>query len=365
MNLAAFQELFDLPYLSHPVDKYINNAYIQDLSNKKRIKFKDAFGLGDLRFITVKGSPRTLIGSSAAVQRNDDKTGQLFLASYNTAMDNPSKWFPKKGWRASSGDDIMYKGIYKPKSIFKSPKNIGNENPKINTCIYAGSCKGPCLRNTGNMQLDTSGRSRYLKTWFFYTEPLAFLRKLILEIISNSSSCYNKRQKYYLRLNGMSDIEWERFIYMDSLVKNTKGLYGFYDYTKYPISQRIGMAHKISGGVPFPQKYKLIYSWDEKQVAPKRAFEWMKWGASISVVYPFSKKEEVRSLLKKNRFLIVGDEDDNRFKDKPNCIVLLKNKGDLKENEKTANMNSQKGLITPMPVLHKLISAVKNIRKSR
>ena len=91
----------------------------------------------------------------------------------------------------------------------------------------------------------------------------------------------------------------------------------------------------------------------------------MKWGASISVVYPFSKKEEVRKMIKKNRFLITGDEDDNRFKDRPNCIVLLKNKGDLKETEQTANMNSQNHLITPMPVLNKLISAVKNIRKSK
>ena len=365
MNLLNFQELFDLPYGNHKVDKYINFQYISFLTNKRRIKFKDAYKLGDLRFLTVKGNPRTLIGSSAAVQRNDDKTGQLFLASYNTAMDNPSIWFPRKGWRASSGDDRMYKGIFKPKTTFKSPKNIGNDNPKINTCIHAGLCKGPCLRNTGNMQLDTSGRSRYVKTWFFYTEPLAFLRKLILEIISNSSSCYNNKKKYYLRLNGMSDIEWERFIYIDSLVKSTKGLYGFYDYTKYPIAQRIGMAHKVAGGLPFPKKYKLIYSWDEKKVAPKRAFEWMKWGASISVVYPFSKKEEVRKMIKKNRFLITGDEDDNRFKDRPNCIVLLKNKGDLKETEQTANMTSQNHLITPMPVLNKLISAVKNIRKSK
>ena len=196
MNINTFQELFDKPYGSLPtIDPYINFEYIKFLALKKRLKYKDAYRIGDMRFLTVKGNPRTLIGSSAAVQRNKDLTGQLFLCSSDSAMASPYSVMPKKGWRASSGDDTMYKGIYKPKSLFKSPKNIGNDNPRINTCIYSGLCKGPCLRMTGNMQLPTSGRSRYLKTWFFYTEPLAFMRKLISEIQSNAAKCNREKKR--------------------------------------------------------------------------------------------------------------------------------------------------------------------------
>jgi len=366
MNIYTFQELFDKPYGALPhLDQFINNQYIQYLSSQKRIKYKDAYNIGDMRFLTVKGTPRTLLGSSAAVQRNKDLTGQLFLCSSDSAMESPYSVMPKKGWRASSADSTVYKGIHKPKSDFRSPQNIGNDNPKINTCIYSGLCKGPCLRMTGNMQLPTSGRSRYLKTWFFYTEPLAFMRKLVSEIQDNAAKCHRDKRKYYLRLNGMSDIEWERFIYMDLLVQKTKGLNGFYDYTKYPIAQRVGIAPKIPGGVAFPQKYKIIYSWDEKKTAPKRALEWLKSGASLSVVYPYSQKEQIQALRKKFKFLIVGDEDDNRFKDKPNSIVLLKNKGDLKETQTTATQTKQDHLITPMPVLKNLIMSVQNFRKHK
>ena len=366
MNLQKFQELFNKKYSEIPsLDKYINIQYIEYLTKGKRIKFQDAYKIGDLRFITVKGNSRTLIGSSAAVQRNKDLTGQLFLCSADTAMDSPYKVMPKKGWRASSADNTMYKGIYKPKSSFTSPPNVGNPNPRINNCIHSGMCKGPCLRSTGNMQLPTSGRARYLKTWFFYTEPLAFLRKIISETIENAARCHQNKKKYYLRLNGMSDIEWERFIYIDALVKDTKGLNGFYDYTKYPIKQRVNMAPKIPGGVQFPAKYKIIFSWDEKKTAVKRALEWLQYGAGLSVVYPYSKKEEVYALKKKFKFLVIGDEDDNRFKDKPNSIVLLKNKGDLKEEEQTASQTSQDSLITPFPVLKNLIMSVSSFRKNK
>ena len=126
MNIYTFQELFDKPYGALPhLDQFINNQYITYLSSKKRIKYKDAYKIGDMRFLTVKGKPRTLIGSSAAVQRNKDLTGQLFLCSADSAMESPYSVMPRKGWRASSADATMYKGIYKPKSEFKSRKTLG------------------------------------------------------------------------------------------------------------------------------------------------------------------------------------------------------------------------------------------------
>ena len=80
------------------------------------------------------------------------------------------------------------------------------------------------------------------------------MRKLISEIQANAAKCHREKKKYYLRLNGMSDIEWERFIYMDLLVQKTKALTGFYDYTKYPISQRVGMSHKIPWWTTFSKE---------------------------------------------------------------------------------------------------------------
>jgi hypothetical protein len=360
MNISTLEKFLHTPYGQLSVDCYINNKYIEYLRKNKRIGFFDKFGLGDLRFLTVKGAVRSLIGSSVAVQRNKDRTGQLFLASDKQAMRNPEFVLPKKGWRASSSDDRMYKGIYKPKVKFRPPSNTGWKRFVINTCPYAGDCKEYCLRATGNIQMKSSARSRYLKTWFFYTQPLAFLRIIVTEIISNAASANRERRGYYLRLNGMSDIEWERFLYIDALVKSTPGLRGFYDYTKHPKKNRIDMAQRIPGGLPFPAKYRLIFSWDEKKQTPKRAAEWLNYGGSLSVVYPYSAKELIQKIRKKNRsFIKFGDEDDNRFKDKPRSIIFLKNKGDLKET----NSKSQKSLITPIPIIMKMVESLQRAKR--
>ena len=360
MNIKTLEQFIHIPYGQLPIDCFINNQYIEHLKKNKRMGFFDKYGLGDLRFLTVKGAVRSLIGSSAAVNRNKDQTGQLFLSSDTQAMRDPEFVMPKKGWRASSGDDRKYRGIYKPRIKWKRPENKGWKKFKINTCPYAGTCKLTCLRATGNIQMKSSARARYLKTWFFFTQPLAFMRMIITEIMSNAASANRQRRGYYLRLNGMSDIEWERFIYMDELVKRTPGLRGFYDYTKHPKKNRIDMAARIPGGVPFPQKYRLIFSWDEKKATPKRASEWLNHGGSLSVVYPYSMKEQIKKLRSKYRkFVKIGDEDDNRFKDKPNSIIFLKNKGDLREG----SSNKQTGLITPLPVIQKMIDALSKVKR--
>ena len=361
MNISTLEDFLHKPYGSLSVDCYINNKYIEYLKKNKRIGFYDKFNLGDLRFVTVKGSVRSLIGSSVAVQRNKDDTGQMFLASEKQAMRDPEFVLPKKGWRASSADNRKYRGIYKPKIKWRRPENKGWKRFVINTCTSSGDCKNYCLRATGNIQMMSSTRSRYLKTWFFYTQPLAFLRLMVTEIISNAASANRQRKGYYLRLNGMSDIEWERFLYMDALVRRIAGLRGFYDYTKHPKKVRIDMARKIPGGVPFPAKYRLIFSWDEKKTTPKRASEWLNYGGSLSVVYPYSLRDEIAKLRKQYRKIVkIGDEDDNRFKDKPNSIIFLKNKGDLKE----ANMSSrsQNTLITPLPIIKKMLHSLQSKR---
>ena len=207
----------------------------------------------------------------------------------------------------------------------------------------------------------SSARSRYLKTWFFFTQPLAFLRLIVREIKSNAASANRNRRGYYLRLNGMSDIEWERFLYIDKLVGDTVGLRAFYDYTKHPKKNRIDQARKIPGGVPFPDKYRLIFSWDEKKQTPKRATEWMRYGSSISVVYPYSMAKQIQKFKRKHKFVKVGDEDDNRFKDKPRSIIFLKNKGDLKEREKPGK--KQTSLITPFHLIVKMVESMKGMKR--
>jgi hypothetical protein len=361
MNISTLEKFLHAPFGAVPEDKYINNRYIEHLKKGKRIGFFDKFGLGDLRFLTVKKMVRSLLGSSVAVQRNTDHTGQLFLASEQQAMRNPEYVMPKKGWRASSSDERKYRGIYKPRGKFQRPANTGWKRFKINTCPFAGGCKAYCLRATGNIQLLSSARSRYLKTWFFFTQPLAFLRLLVREIISHAASANRQRKGYYLRLNGMSDIEWERFLYMDNFVKDTAGLRGFYDYTKHPKKNRIDMAKRIPGGVPFPEKYKLIFSWDEKKQTPKRAGEWIRSGRSISVVYPYSLHSEIKRLKRQHKFIKIGDEDDNRFKDKAKSIIFLKNKGDLKEKKR--NADNQTTLITPIHLITKLVKTMKGLKR--
>ncbi len=122
------------------------------------------------------------------------------------------------------------------------------------------------------------------------------------------------RMRICVRLNGTSDIEWERvpLFGSQSVVDRYPDLQ-FYDYTKIP-------ARRV------PDNYHLTYSWNEQKRAAERSEDYFKLGVNTAVVFSTAKGEPLPERWRGRR-VIDGDEYDMRFLDPPGVYVGLRAKG--------------------------------------
>lgn len=200
-------------------------------------------------------------------------------------------------------------------------------------------CRAACLNTAGrggmakgNATFDANGhalpdnaiqRARIARTRFYFENRDAFMAQLVGEI----SAFVLKARKHNLipcvRLNGTSDIPWERiaFTMHGEKIANIIDLFGevqFYDYTKRPNRRNL------------PANYHLTFSLAEDNDGA--AIEANRNGMNIAVVFrnkalPSSFKLGVKYVPVHN-----GDESDLRFTDPQGVIVGLYAKGNAKRD---------------------------------
>jgi hypothetical protein len=127
-----------------------------------------------------------------------------------------------------------------------------------------------------------------------------------------------------VRLNGTSDLPWERFAVEGA--ENVFALFPnvtFYDYTKWPKRLR-----KVEGIA----NYSLTYSLSEKPEADAHAQEYLAAGYGVAVVFDTGKRETLPSAYLGAQ-VIDGDLTDLRFTDPKSVIVGLRAKGRAKRDE--------------------------------
>ena len=116
----------------------------------------------------------------------------------------------------------------------------------LQTCAFrTDGCEAACLNTAGRGRFDGIQRGRIAKTRFLAERPAPFLAILLAEI---RSAVKRHGGRALFRLNGTSDLRWERFAPFLFEVDGAE----FYDYTKYP--RRDGR----------PDNYKLMYSVSER-----------------------------------------------------------------------------------------------------
>ena len=256
--------------------------------------------------------PRPLLGSSEKTMKNDGTTAEVRVMYLSPASrsNNPywDEWMVFEAYPQDMDRLAKEKGMYPSridmsdfpnleqqyKAVRKQYKKAGYEfrlNPLVkntpmypssmksnpNTCPHAGACSALCLVDSGQMGTAIGAqRSGYYKTWYFYLYPLLFLRQIVLECFKESKRSKKFGMVFYARLNGTSDIAWERFIDMDKLVEyanqNGGDFGGFYDYTKYPIdTYQSGKTEKLGrrdaglwGPNGCPMSYDLTFSLSEQ-----------------------------------------------------------------------------------------------------
>lgn len=182
----------------------------------------------------------------------------------------------------------------------------------INLCSHASKgCAEACLFSSGMGGIYTTVQNaRIKKTEFFLRDRKSFLYQL-KEEIENAIRLNKDKFKVVFRLNGTSDIRFEKFKVFENNTKNIFEIFPdvqFYDYTK----------NHLRFNTELPNNYHLTFSRSETN--DKKAFEILSKGYNVAMVF-------TKTPMEYKGFKVVnGDETDLRYLDEKNVIVGLKYK---------------------------------------
>mgnify|MGYP003147245335 FL=1 len=176
----------------------------------------------------------------------------------------------------------------------------------LNLCPFATSCHRTCLTETGRMPFHEESRRR--RTLAFKAYPDQWIQVLIMEIQVLAFKASLLGKELWIRLNGTSDIAWEHLINMAWLVRDVRGLGGFFDYTRWAIDDRAASSD-----------YRLCYSYDEEnRGAFDNAAAYLRSGHAVAIVVS---PEDYKAYQYDSRF-IDGEKNDFRFLDFGKIVLL-------------------------------------------
>jgi hypothetical protein len=190
----------------------------------------------------------------------------------------------------------------------------------FNVCAHASpNCKAECLNTAGRGKMRRVQAARLRKTLLFFKQKNIWMAALTKQIAAIERKAKRQLMLLCIRLNGTSDLPWER-IKIDG--KNIMELYPhiqFYDYTKDVERMILFLNGK------FPPNYHLTFSRSEINDADVQLI--LNMGGNVAIL--FANKPDTYLGFK----VINGDESDLRFIDPKNVVVALKPKGKARKNK--------------------------------
>lgn len=190
-----------------------------------------------------------------------------------------------------------------------------NEAGMGNLCPNASAgCLASCLFTAGRGKMSNVRKARINKTLKFFKDKQGFIDNLIENITSLATKAAKEGKKICIRLNGTSDIPWERLGIYDKFPEIQ-----FYDYTKSPTRAKEWAQGKM------PANYHLTFSRSESNESD--AINVLEHGGNVAVVFSGGIPATWKGYT-----VIDGDLSDLRFNDPKGVVVALKAKGDGKKD---------------------------------
>ena len=232
----------------------------------------------------------------------------------------------------STGNPKTLKGMkqgYNTYILHLAPASLSGHN----TCPKATpGCISACLNTAGRGGMFKKGentntiqKARIRKTQLFYNNRDEFMSLLVKDILLAIKQSNRLGLTPVIRLNGTSDIAFEKYpVKMGNVVYTNIfeafGYIQFYDYTKV-------LGRKTQGIT----NYHLTFSMaDGNYLDCKQAVE---QGYNIAVVFGIKKGTEMpKKFFNHNMTVFNGDESDLRFLDPKNSIIGLYAKGKAKKD---------------------------------
>lgn len=194
-----------------------------------------------------------------------------------------------------------------------------------NVCPHAtAGCITACLNTAGRggIGLDANGLNmiqvaRIQRTRWWQRDREGFMTQLAHEIHAHVRRAERHGLIPAVRLNGTSDLPWERFPIGDH--PNVMTMFPtvtFYDYTKWPA--------KLRPLVPMIPNYSLTFSLAESN--DEKAADALAAGMNVAAVFNTRRSDDLPATFMSYP-VIDGDKTDLRFLDPTPCIVGLRAKG--------------------------------------
>lgn len=201
-----------------------------------------------------------------------------------------------------------------------------------NVCPHASEgCAASCLVTSGRLRFYRVRNAMTTRTELFYNDRDAFLEMLREDIEMLQRRARKSGLKPAVRLNGTSDIPWERFAHWGG--KNLMDLFPkvqFYDYTKNPDRALRAWSEK-----DWPKNYYLVFSRSEENEADVRVL--IQHGVPIVMV--LRNTELKKQWLKQKTIaggavrIVDGDLHDLTFKHPRNSVIVVRAKGRAKHDD--------------------------------
>ena len=175
----------------------------------------------------------------------------------------------------------------------------------------SAGCAAACLFSAGRGRFYSITRARMIKTLAYHLDKPRFVATIKKSIASLLVKAKNKGMVPVVRLNGTSDILWERVTDIMQSFPNVQ----FYDYTK--IAKRFLF--------DIPKNYHLTFSVSETNDTDAKFV--LAKGGSVAAVFRKELPAKLWGYPVSN-----GDDTDLRFLDAKGTVVGLKAKGKAKQD---------------------------------
>ena len=210
----------------------------------------------------------------------------------------------------------MLKGLaygWRTAVVHLAPYKLSSKN----VCPSASpECVKACLNTAGRGQQNNVQQARLRKTEYFHKNRSGFIWQLANEIEMLKKRSKKAGFKFAVRLNGTSDLSWERFRLLDgqSLMDAHPDVQ-FYDYTK--------VYNRLTRAI---DNYYLLFSYSGNNYL--ECIEALHRGYNVAVVFG----QNLPAKFWRHK-VVDGDKHDLRFKDISKRIVGLRAKGRARKEQ--------------------------------
>jgi len=216
---------------------------------------------------------------------------------------------------------------YNKRDALKMSIRLASMSLMPDSIICAGSkaanCFETCLKSAGRGAFNNVATARQAKTDYWHADKSGFLAQLRAELTAFAKLCDRQGVQGVVRLNTISDIDWETYNIPQSFPTLK-----FYDYTK--------RAHRL-GKTPANYKLMLSYSGAPKYQNQLKA---LPNNVPLAVVFRGELPEHFRG-----RKVIDGDKSDLVNLEAGGVVIGLRAKGKAKKDYSGFVVDTPKNLI--------------------